>query len=110
MEDSDVLNNANANNNNSSNNNEDNSAAELRELEESKRFFSRFAPPVAHGAQLHNMVQYSHLGKTKLNFLFIHKKYCQNVMVVYFYPLLTGYIFYAVKSSQNYFRLFFEYF
>ena len=28
------------------------------ELEESKRFFSRFAPPVAH----HNMVQYSHLG------------------------------------------------
>jgi len=45
-----------ANNNNSSNNNED-SAVE-RELEESKRFFSRFAPPVAH----HNMVQYSHLG------------------------------------------------
>ena len=29
-----------------------------REIEESKRFFSRF-PPVAH----HNMVQYSHLGK-----------------------------------------------
>ena len=98
VEDSDVLNNANANNNNSSNNNEDNSAAELRELEESKRFFSRFAPPVAHGAnQLHNMVQYSHLGKTKLNFLFInkyiHKKYCQNVMVVSFHP----YICYAVR-------------
>ena len=71
VEDSDVLNNANANNNNSSNNNEDNSAAELRELEESKRFFSRFAPPVAHGAnQLHNMVQYSHLGKTKFTFVF----------------------------------------
>jgi hypothetical protein len=40
----------------------DNGSAEDRELqslEESKRFFSRFAPPVAH----HNMVQYSHLGK-----------------------------------------------
>ena len=54
----------NANNNNSSNNNEE-SAVE-RELEESKRFFSRFAPPVAH----HNMVQYSHLGKTMLIFFF----------------------------------------
>ena len=74
VEDSDVLNNANANNNNSSNNNEDNSAAELRELEESKRFFSRFAPPVAHGAQLHNMVQYSHLGKTKFIFVFYSSK------------------------------------
>ena len=86
VEDSDVLNNANANNNNSSNNNEDNSAAELRELEESKRFFSRFAPPVAHGAnQLHNMVQYSHLGKTKLIFVFNNiKKSCQNAAVVLF--------------------------
>ena len=76
VEDSDVLNNSNANNNNSSNNNEDNSAAELRELEESKRFFSRFAPPVAHGAQLHNMVQYSHLGKTKLNLFSIYPEKC----------------------------------
>ena len=31
-----------------------------RDIEESKRFFSRF-PPVAH----HNMVQYSHLGKIR---------------------------------------------
>ena len=40
-------------------NDEDQNTVE-RELEESKRFFSRFAPPVAHN----NMVQYSHLGKT----------------------------------------------
>lgn len=32
-----------------------------RELEESKRFFSRFAPS---GSAHHSMVQYSHLGKT----------------------------------------------
>jgi len=38
-------------------NDEDQNTVE-RELEESKRFFSRFAPPVAHN----NMVQYSHLG------------------------------------------------
>ena len=56
MEDADLVNNA--NNNNNSHNNEESSAVE-REIEESKRFFSRFAPPVAH----HNMVQYSHLGK-----------------------------------------------
>ena len=56
VEDADLVNNA--NNNNNSHNNEESSAVE-REIEESKRFFSRFAPPVAH----HNMVQYSHLGK-----------------------------------------------
>ena len=44
------------NNNNETVNDEENNQ---RGLEESKRFFSRFAPPVAH----HNMVQYSHLGK-----------------------------------------------
>ena len=38
-----------------------------RDIEESKRFFSRF-PPVAH----HNMVQYSHLGKIRLNVFFPH--------------------------------------
>ena len=43
--------------NNNVNDSEETAAVE-REIEESKRFFSRF-PPVAH----HNMVQYSHLGK-----------------------------------------------
>ena len=56
-----------ANNNNSTSNNNEDSAVE-RELEESKRFFSRFAPPVAH----HNMVQYSHLGKTLIFLLNFH--------------------------------------
>ena len=49
---------------NTENNNVNESAEDNidREIEESKRFFSRF-PPVAH----HNMVQYSHLGKTSLD-------------------------------------------
>ena len=43
---------------NTENNNVNEEENVERDIEESKRFFSRF-PPVAH----HNMVQYSHLGK-----------------------------------------------
>ena len=53
-----------ANNNIVTSNNNEDSMVE-RELEELKRFFSRFAPSVSH----HNIIQYSHLCKTLILFL-----------------------------------------
>ena len=87
--------------NNNVNDSEETAAVE-REIEESKRFFSRF-PPVAH----HNMVQYSHLGKIIQHLMAVFKNCTLVTSSVIALCLSTYQVWIWLKTLKNCFKSFF---